>query len=98
MEEKLDIILLKIRELKVELDEVKEAIESHRLEHAFQGAPGSDQVGPLGGMTPGSGNQGGIPGVPQPMHPGMGGGYQSPGQGMPPSGFPPMQDSSRPPI
>ena len=97
MDEKIDLILLKLKELRTEVDEIKQLVESHRVEHGFQKMQdgginanfGGDQQqppqGPPTGMPPGMGG-GGF---------GQGAGYQMPGQGMPMRQ--PMQDPTRPP-
>ena len=93
MDEKIDLILLKLKELRTEVDEIKLLVESHRVEHGFQKMQdgginanfGGDQQqppqGPPTGMPPGMGGGG------------MGAGYQMPGMGAPPMGG----DASRPP-
>tara|TARA_B100000941_G_scaffold46466_1_gene29011 strand:- start:1882 stop:2148 length:267 start_codon:yes stop_codon:yes gene_type:complete len=86
MEDKLDLILLKIKTLERKIDDITKTVEAHRVEHGFEkmqdGGINRNFGGSPSGM-PGSG--GGM------MPPGMGAGYQMPGQGMP------MQDPSRPP-
>ena len=91
MEDKIDLILYKLKDLKKEIDEVKAIVEAHRIEHGFAKMQdggvnanfgGQQQQGPpgmIGGGMPMSG-------------PGMGGGYQQPGMGAPQ-----QQDPSRPP-
>ena len=90
MEDKIDLILYKLKDLKKEIEEVKAIVEAHRIEHGFAKMQdggvnanfgGQQQQGPPGMM-------GG--GMPMGM-PGMGGGYQQPGMGAP------MSDPSRPP-
>jgi len=69
MEDKIDLILYKLKDLKKELDEVKAIVEAHRVEHGF--AKMQD-----GGVNANFGGQ-------QQGPPGMGGGYQQPGMGSP---------------
>ena len=87
MEDKLDLILLKIKTLERKIDDISKTVEAHRVEHGFEkmqdGGINRNFGGAPQGM-PGSGGGGMMP-------PGMGAGYQMPGQGMP------MQDPSRPP-
>jgi len=89
MEDKIDLILYKLKDLKKEIDEIKAIVNAHRVEHGFAKMQdggvnsqfgGQQQSGPPGMM----GGGGGMPG--------MGGGYQRPGMGAPP-----QQDPSRPP-
>ena len=35
MEDKIDLILYKLKDLKKEIDEVKAIVEAHRIEHGF---------------------------------------------------------------
>jgi len=85
IDDKLELILLKIKEIDKKLDTITKTVESHRLEHGFQKMQdgginqqfGDTPQGPPTGMPPGMG--------------GMGQGYQMPGMGSP------MQDPSRPP-
>ena len=84
MEDKIDLILYKLKDLKKEIDEVKAIVEAHRIEHGFAKMQdggvnanfgGQQQQGPPGMM--GGGMQQGMGGG----MPGMGGGYQMPGMG-----------------
>ena len=88
MEDKLDLILYKVKTLEKKIDELTKTVDAHRVEHGFAKMQdgginanfgGQQQQGPpgMGGMPMGG--------------PGMGGGYQQPGMGAP------MQDPSRPP-
>ena len=83
MEDKLDLILLKIKTLERKIDEITKTVEAHRLEHGFEkmqdGGINRNFGGPTG-MPPGMGSGGG-----------MDRGYGMPGMGSP------MQDPSRPP-
>ena len=93
MEDKIDLILLKIKTLEKKLDELTKTVDAHRVEHGFQkmqegGVNSQFNDNGLGGM-PGGG--GGMPGGGMPGMGGMGQGYQQPGMGAP------MQDPSRPP-
>mgnify|MGYP001223376703 CR=1 FL=1 len=91
MEDKIDLILYKLKDLQKELAEVKATVESHRVEHGFEKMkPGgvNRQFGGDQEMTQGP------PGMP----PGMGsGGGMDFGYGMPGSGMP-IDDPSMPPI
>ena len=67
MEDKLDLILLKIKTLERKIDEITKTVEAHRLEHGFekmqdgginrnfggtpQGMPGGGGMPGMGGMT-----------------------------------------------
>ena len=95
MEDKIDLILYKLKDLKKEIEEIKAIVEAHSVEHGFAKMQdgginanfgGQQQQGPpgMGGMNGG--------GMPMGM-PGMGGGYQQPGMGAPQ-----QQDPSRPPV
>ena len=87
MEDKLDLILLKIKTLERKIDEITKTVEAHRLEHGFEKMQDGGINRNFGGSPPGMPGGGGMPmGMP-----GMGGGYQQPGMGAP------MQDPSRPP-
>ena len=94
MEDKIDLILYKLKDLKKELDEVKAIVEAHRVEHGFakmqDGGVNANFGGQQQGGPPGMGGMNGG-GMPMGM-PGMGGGYQQPGMGAPQ-----QQDPSRPP-
>ena len=83
MEDKLDLILLKIKTLERKIDEITKTVEAHRLEHGFEkmqdGGINRNFGGPTG-MPPGMGSGGG-----------MDRGYGMPGMGSP------MSDPSRPP-
>ena len=94
MEDKIDLILYKLKDLKKEIEEITAIVEAHRVEHGFAKMQdggvnanfgGQQQQGPpgMGGMNGG--------GMPMGM-PGMGGGYQQHGMGAPQ-----QQDPSRPP-
>ena len=85
MEDKIDLILYKLKDLKKEIEEIKAIVEAHRVEHGFAKMQdgginanfgGQQQQGPpgMGGMNGG--------GMPMGM-PGMGGGYQQHGMGAP---------------
>ena len=91
MEDKIDLILYKLKDLQKELAEVKASVESHRVEHGFEKMkPGgvNRQFGGDQEMTQGP------PGMP----PGMGsGGGMDFGYGMPGSGMP-IDDPSMPPM
>ena len=41
MEEKIDIILIKLKRLERTLDQLKEDFNTHRMEHSFSHGPGS---------------------------------------------------------
>ncbi len=95
-DDKIDLILLKIKEIDNKIDKISATVEAHRVEHGFQkmqdgGINANFQGGPPGGGGMGGAPQnmpgGGFPGG------GMGGGYQMPGMGQPPGG----SDPSRPP-
>ena len=86
MEDKLDLILLKIKTLERKIDEISKTVEAHRVEHGFEKMQDGGINRNFGGSPQGMPASGG--GM---MPPGMGAGYQMPGQGMP------MQDPSRPP-
>ena len=91
MEDKIDLILYKLKDLKKEIDEVKAIVEAHRIEHGFA----KMQDGGVNANFGGQQQQGppGMMGGGMPMGgPGMGGGYQQPGMGAPQ-----QQDPSRPP-
>ena len=83
MEDKIDLILYKLKDLQKEIAQIKETVEAHRVEHGFEK------------MQPGGVNKnfGGPSGMPAGM--GSGGGMDR-GYGMPGMGSP-MQDPSRPP-
>ena len=83
MEDKIDLILYKVKELQKEIAEIKASVEAHRTEHCFAKMETGGVNANFGGM-----NQSGPPTMPMP---GMGGGYQQPGMGAP------MSDPSRPP-
>jgi len=83
MEDKIDLILYKVKELQKELAEIKATVEAHRVEHGFQKMQDGGINANFGAPT-----QSGPPGMGMP---GMGAGYQQPGMGAP------MQDPSRPP-
>ena len=82
-EDKIDLILYKVKELQKEIAEIKASVEAHRTEHGFAKMETGGVNANFGGM-----NQSGPPTMPMP---GMGGGYQQPGMGAP------MSDPSRPP-
>jgi len=88
MEDKIDLILYKLKDLKKEIDEIKAIVNAHRVEHGFakmqDGGVNSQFGGQQQSGPPGMMGGGGMPG--------MGGGYQRPGMGAPP-----QQDPSRPP-
>ena len=90
MEDKLDLILLKIKTLERKIDDISKTVEAHRVEHGFA----KMQDGGVNANFGGQQQQGppGMMGGGMPMGgPGMGGGYQQPGMGAP------MSDPSRPP-
>ena len=90
MEDKLDLILLKIKTLERKIDEITKTVEAHRLEHGFE------KMQP-GGVNKNFGGVGQTPQGPPGMPPGMGsGGGMDRGYGMPGMGSP-MSDPSRPP-
>jgi len=64
MEEKLDMILIKINKLQEEIIKLQHAMDAHRTEHSLQSGPGM-QSGPPGfppsGNTPGGYFPGGVP-------------------------------------
>ena len=96
MEDKIDLILYKLKDLKKEIEEIKAIVEAHRVEHGFAKMQDGGVNANFGGQQqqgpPGMGGMGGMNGGGMPMGmPGMGGGYQQPGMGCP------MQDPSRPP-
>ena len=78
MEEKLDLLLIKLKKLEDKIDEVKFAIEAHRTEHSLSKGPGMGQAPPgmpHSGGTPGGYQPGGVPfGPPDISGGGMGGG------------------------
>ena len=91
MEDKIDLILYKLKDLKKEIEEIKAIVEAHRVEHGFA----KMQDGGVNANFGGQQQQGppGMMGGGMPMGgPGMGGGYQQPGMGSPQ-----QQDPSRPP-
>ena len=99
MEDKIDLILYKLKDLKKEIEEIKAIVEAHRVEHGFAkmqdggvNAQFTGQQSPpgMGGMPMGGG---GMPQGMTGMGQGMGQGYQMPGQGMPM-----RDDPSRPPM
>tara|TARA_Y100000004_G_scaffold186969_1_gene239158 strand:- start:2134 stop:2364 length:231 start_codon:yes stop_codon:yes gene_type:complete len=61
MEEKIDIILIKLKRLERTLDQLKEDFNTHRMEHSFSQGPGGGM--PMGGGGPDGGMpmQGGPP-------------------------------------
>ena len=90
MEDKIDLILYKLKDLKKEIEEIKAIVEAHRVEHGFA----KMQDGGVNANFGGQQQQGppGMMGGGMPMGgPGMGGGYQQPGMGAP------MSDPSSPP-
>ena len=89
MEDKLDLILLKIKTLERKIDEITKTVEAHRLEHGFEKMQDGGINRNFGGTPQGMPGGGGMPGMGG--MPGKGGGYQQPGMGAP------MQDPSRPP-
>lgn len=110
MDDKIDLILLKIKSLETKVDDIQKTVESHRIEHGFQ----KMQDGGINANFENSENNGAA--WPQSgAQPGMGGlgqGYQNPGMGAPPqrnpqgypgpAGHPPgfgpgQNDPSRPP-
>ena len=96
MEDKIDLILYKLKDLKKEIDEIKAIVNAHRVEHGFakmqDGGVNSQFGGQQQSGPPGMGGGGGMPGMGGGGMPGMGGGYQRPGVGAPQ-----QQDPSRPP-
>jgi hypothetical protein len=84
MEEKLDLILIKLKNLEEKLNSVSAALDAHRTEHTLQKVTGSQMQGPPGmpptGGGPGGYGGGGIPFGPPNM---MGSpGFGPPGSGM----------------
>ena len=82
MEDKIDLILYKLKDLQKELAEIKQTVEAHRVEHGFEKMQ-------TGGVNKNFGQVGQVPQGPPGM--GMGQGYNMPGSGMP------MNDPSMPP-
>ena len=76
MEDKIDLILYKLKDLKKEIEEVKAIVEAHRIEHGFAKMQDGGVNANFGGQT-----QGGPPGMGGMGMPGMGAGYQQPGMG-----------------
>ena len=105
MEEKIELILLKLKSIEKKVDNVMATVESHRIEHGFQkmqdGGINANFENPEnnGSSWPRQGMPPGMPG--QSSQQGLGQGYQTPGWGQPPQhppGFGPGQnDPSRPP-
>tara|TARA_B100001250_G_scaffold176445_1_gene151619 strand:+ start:69 stop:395 length:327 start_codon:yes stop_codon:yes gene_type:complete len=106
MEDKIDLILFKIKELEKKMEETLAAVESHRVEHGFQKMQdgGINANFDVGGAQQ---SQNGWP-QPGPGQQGLSQGFQNPGMGAPqnsPQGFPGPppgfgqggQDPSRPP-
>tara|TARA_S200000501_G_C20791272_1_gene729640 strand:+ start:130 stop:405 length:276 start_codon:yes stop_codon:yes gene_type:complete len=89
MEDKIDLILYKLKDLKKEIDEIKAIVNAHRVEHGFAKMQDGGVNAQFGGQQQQSGPPGMMGGGGMP---GMGGGYQRPGMGAPP-----QQDPSRPP-
>ena len=83
MEDKIDLILYKLKDLQKELAEIKQTVEAHRVEHGFE------KMQP-GGVNKSFGQVGQAPQGPPGMG-GMGQGYNMPGSGMP------IDDPSMPP-
>ena len=91
MEDKIDLILYKLKDLQKEIAQIKETVEAHRVEH------GCEKMQP-GGVNKNFGGVGQTPQGPPGMPPGMGsGGGMDFGYGMPGSGMPP-DDPSMPPV
>ena len=87
MEDKIDLILYKLKDLQKELADIKSTVEAHRVEHGFEKMqPGGVNKNFGGDMMGGQSN----------MPPGMGGGMDF-GYGMPGSGMP-VDDPSMPPM
>lgn len=82
MEDKIDLILYKLKDLQKELAEIKQTVEAHRVEHGFEKMQ-------TGGVNKNFGQVGQVPQGPPGM--GMGQGYNMPGSGMP------IDDPSMPP-
>tara|TARA_B100000287_G_scaffold89044_1_gene81458 strand:- start:361 stop:600 length:240 start_codon:yes stop_codon:yes gene_type:complete len=74
MEEKIDIILIKLKRLEKTLDQLKEDFNTHRMEHSFSHGPQGGGGMPLGGGGP----DGGMPMQGGPPMPGMQGGSPNP--------------------
>lgn len=83
MEEKLDLILIKLKNLETKLEEVSQSLNAHRTEHTLQKVTGSQMQGPPG-MPPAGGGPGGYGGGGVPFGPpNMGSpGFGPPGSGM----------------
>tara|TARA_Y100000022_G_scaffold15484_1_gene12049 strand:+ start:2542 stop:2787 length:246 start_codon:yes stop_codon:yes gene_type:complete len=81
MEEKIDIILIKLKRLEKTLDQLKDDLSTHRMEHSFSQSPHGGGGMPMGGGGPAGGMpvQGGPPmpggmqqgGAPNPFGPPM---------------------------
>ena len=86
MEDKLDLIILKLKTLEAKVTDIQKTVESHRIEHGFQ----KMQEGGINANFDNPENNGSA--WPQPgSPPGMGGlgqGYQVPGMGAPPQNNP----------
>ena len=88
MEDKIDLILYKLKDLQKELADIKSTVEAHRVEHGFEKMQpggvnknfGGDAMSSHSNMPPGMGSGGG-----------MDFGYGMPGSGMP------IDDPSMPP-
>lgn len=65
MEEKLEIILIKLNKLQEDVAKLQHAMDSHRTEHSLMAGPGMQNSAPPGfppsGNTPGGYSPGGIP-------------------------------------
>tara|TARA_B100000287_G_C20642722_1_gene784101 strand:+ start:164 stop:451 length:288 start_codon:yes stop_codon:yes gene_type:complete len=91
LDDKLDLILLKVKDMDKKIDLIQETVEAHRLEHGFQKMQDGGINSNFGEMAP----QGPPTGMPPGMGGGMGQGYQMPGMGAPMGGG--GADPSRPP-
>ena len=90
MEDKIDLILYKLKDLQKELIEIKSTVEAHRVEHGFE----KMQPGGVNRQFGGGGDQ--QQDLHMPSYMGSGGGMDF-GYGMPGSGMP-IDDPSMPPM
>lgn len=82
MEEKLDLILIKLKKLEEKLDSVSAALDAHRTEHTLAKVTGRGMEGPPG-MPPAGNGPGGYGAGGSPFGPPMGSpGFGPPGSGM----------------
>ena len=63
MEDKLDLILLKIKTLERKIDEITKTVEAHRLEHGFEKMQDGGINRNFGGTPQGMPGGGGMPGM-----------------------------------